>query len=630
MTNLKDDFYEAINADWLKTAQIPDDKPATGGFQDLVEAIEKNLMADFAAMQNGTKATENKAQQQFLAYYQLAQDFDHRNAAGATPLLPLLKRLANFRTLTDFQEQLSNWLLAGLPMPFDLDIDADMKNATTNALFASAPGLILPDKTYYAADNPAGPKLLAVFRDMMNQLLALAGYDTTQQKQFIDQAIAFDASLVPLVKSAEEKADYSKMYNPESFSTFTGHSTHLDLSQLIQAILGAQPEQVIVTEPNFYAHFDDVINPDTFANLKGWLVVKTVRGLAGYLSEDFRQTGGIFSRALSGNKAAMKPAKSAYYLATGMFDQVVGDYYGRNYFGPKAKADVHQMVEKMIKVYEQRLTNNTWLSADTRKKAIVKLEHLGIQVGYPDAIEPLQLAFKTDPKQNLLANTLNFINLSQLDKFSKWNQPVQRDQWEMSANTVNAYYHPFRNIIVFPAAILQAPFYSLEQPASANYGGIGAVIAHEISHAFDNNGSLFDEYGNLHNWWTDDDKAHFKGLADNMITEFDGLPFAEGKVNGKLTVSENIADAGGLSCALEAAKGEAQVDLKVFFTNWATIWRTKARLAYQQLLLNIDVHAPAKLRANVQPQNLADFYTTFNIQAGDGMYLAPDKRVEIW
>jgi putative endopeptidase len=326
----------------------------------------------------------------------------------------------------------------------------------------------------------------------------------------------------------------------------------------------------------------------------------------------------------------MKPAKSAYYLATGMFDQVVGDYYGRNYFGPQAKADVQQMVKKMITVYEQRLTHNTWLSTATREKAIVKLEKLGIQVGYPDAIDPLQLTFKTDTTQSLLANTLHFIHLSQLDKFSKWNQPVKRDQWEMSANTVNAYYHPFRNIIVFPAAILQAPFYSLDQPASANYGGIGAVIAHEISHAFDNNGSLFDEYGNLHNWWTADDKAHFKGLADNMIAEFNDLPFAKGKVNGKLTVSENIADAGGLSCALEAAKVESEVDLKAFFVNWATIWRTKARLEYQQLLLNIDVHAPAKLRANVQPQNLADFYTTFDIQAGDGMYLAPEQRVEIW
>jgi putative endopeptidase len=186
------------------------------------------------------------------------------------------------------------------------------------------------------------------------------------------------------------------------------------------------------------------------------------------------------------------------------------------------------------------------------------------------------------------------------------------------------------NIIVFPAAILQAPFYSINQSSSANYGGIGAVIAHEISHAFDNNGAKFDENGNLHNWWTEEDLTQFQSLAQAMIDEFDGIDFAGGKVNGTLTVSENIADAGGLSCALEAAKREADLNLVDFFTNWAKIWRNKATTQYQQLLLNVDVHGPAKLRANIQLQNLDDFFTTFDIQSGDAMYREPEKRVHIW
>ena len=214
--------------------------------------------------------------------------------------------------------------------------------------------------------------------------------------------------------------------------------------------------------------------------------------------------------------------------------------------------------------------------------------------------------------------------------FSRWNKPVDRMRWEMSAATVNAYYHPFKNIIVFPAAILQAPFYSLKQSSSENYGGIGAVIAHEISHAFDNNGALFDELGNLNNWWSEEDSAHFKQLAQKMIKEFDGIEFAGQKVNGKLTVSENIADAGGLSCALEAAKQEDDFDAKKFFINWATIWRMKATKQYEQLLLSIDVHAPQKLRANVQAENLDDFYSAFNIQSNDPMFKAPEDRVNIW
>ncbi|MFR4955869.1 MAG: M13-type metalloendopeptidase, partial [Enterococcus gallinarum] len=279
---------------------------------------------------------------------------------------------------------------------------------------------------------------------------------------------------------------------------------------------------------------------------------------------------------------------------------------------------------------QDRLTSNTWLSEHTKQKAIVKLNKLGIHVGYPDKIPAIYDRLHTDPDASLLQNALRFGRIFREDLFSKWQKPVDREEWEMSAATVNAYYHPFKNVIVFPAAILQAPFYSLSQSASANYGGIGAVIAHEISHAFDNNGAKFDEFGNLNNWWTAEDLAHFETLAQEMINEFDGLPFAGGTVNGTLTVSENIADAGGLSCALEAAEKETDVSLEDFFINWAKIWRTKAKEQYQQLLLAIDVHGPAKLRANIQVQNIDSFFTTFGIEPGDGMYRAPEDRVQIW
>ena len=359
----------------------------------------------------------------------------------------------------------------------------------------------------------------------------------------------------------------------------------------------------------------------------------TLNALTAYLSEEFRQVGGIYSRALSGAPEARPQEKAAFYLASGRFDQIIGDYYGKKYFGEQAKRDVEQMVQRMVGIYQDRLSSNTWLSEATREKAIIKLNTLGIHVGYPEKIPAIYTHFKVTTAEEggtLLSNALHFSHLKRKEDFKKWNQPVERDEWEMSADTVNAYYHPFRNIIVFPAAILQAPFYSLKQSSSENFGGIGAVIAHEISHAFDNNGSLFDEYGNLNNWWTEEDQKHFQALADQMIAEFDGLEIAGGKVNGKLTVSENIADAGGLSCALEAAKKDNNVDLEGFFINWATIWRMKARKEYTQLLLSIDVHAPNKLRANVQVKNLADFYQTFDIQPNDAMYLAPEKRVSIW
>ena len=288
------------------------------------------------------------------------------------------------------------------------------------------------------------------------------------------------------------------------------------------------------------------------------------------------------------------------------------------------------MVEKMVAVYKKRLANNDWLSEETAKKAIVKLNALGINVGYPDELDPLYTKFVVDEQLNLLDNAVNFTKVATKDNLERFGKEVDRTRWEMPAHMVNAYYDPSFNIIVFPAAILQAPFYSLDQTASENYGGIGAVMAHEISHAFDNNGAQFDEYGNLNNWWTEADLKHFQELAQQMIAEFDGLKTEAGTVNGKLVVSENIADAGGLSCALEAAKGEKDCDLRAFFISWARIWCMKSSLERQKLLLAVDVHAPHTLRANVQPKNLDDFYTAFDVHENDGMWLPKEKRVHIW
>ncbi|KRN28942.1 endopeptidase PepO [Lactobacillus selangorensis] len=637
MTNTQvspqENLYDAVNGQWEQKAVIPADHSTIGGFTDLSDQIEKTLMDDFAAMLDHDKKAP-KELDSFLAYYKLAADFKQRNAAGVKPAQPYLDEIEGMSSLDDLVENWHDMVLDGMPLPFVLDVDADMKNATINALYAYAPSLILPDKSYYSKENEAQAKqLLKVFFDMMSKLFEMAGLSAEKSQQIINGAIAFDKQIVPYVKSAEEKADYSQMYHLQSMSEFTAHSKYLPFGDLITSLIGKLPDNIIVPEPDFYAHFDQLVNPEHFGELKDWMLVQTLQGLSGFLSDDFRTTGGIYGRVLSGSKEAKVPQKSAYYLATGLFDQVVGDYYAHAYFGDAAKKDVHSMVEKMIAVYKKRLKNNDWLSAETRTEAVKKLDHLGIQVGFPDKLDPLYKQFVTKPAEaggDPLNNAMTFNRIRQNDMFKRWDKKVDRNKWEMSANTVNAYYHPFRNIIVFPAAILQAPFYSLKQSASANFGGIGAVIAHEISHAFDNNGALFDEYGNLNNWWTKEDSAHFKQLSQAMIDEFNGIPFANGKVNGKLTVSENIADAGGLSCALEAAKGESEVDLKAFFENWARVWRNKSTEQRQELLLAIDVHAPAKLRANVQVKNLDDFYTTFDVQPGDGMYMAPEKRVHIW
>ncbi|PEH08294.1 peptidase M13 [Lactobacillus sp. UMNPBX3] len=627
---IKDDLYETVNGEWLKTAKIPDDKPATGGFNDLVDDIDKQLMDDFDAYAEGKEKSEDSRFNEMIKLYRLAKKFDWRKKVGPQPLKRMLASVENLNSYEDYQSQWKNWILAGMPSPISFDIDADMKNATVYALFASSPSLILPDKSYYEAEKKAQhDQLLQLWSSMVEALMDKLGYSKEEAKKIIDDAIKFDALLAPNVKSAEEAADYSKMYNPQTVAELAGATDQLDIAAIIKQLVGEEPEKVIVTEPEYFKALNKILQ-DNFELFKNWALIRVIRENASYLDDEMREINGRYGRALSGSKKPVSQRKFAFYLARDMFSQVAGDYYGKKYFGPQAKADVHHMVEQMIKVYKGRLTNNQWLSKDTRDKAILKLDKLGIQVGYPDKIPVLYDQFKVDEEESLIANLNQLTVTANKELFSRWNKPVDRMRWEMSAATVNAYYHPFKNIIVFPAAILQAPFYSLKQSSSQNYGGIGAVIAHEISHAFDNNGSLFDEFGNLNNWWTDEDSAHFKQLAQKMIDEFDGIPFAGQKVNGKLTVSENIADAGGLSCALEAAKTEADFNAQEFFINWATIWRMKATEQYMQLLLSIDVHAPQKLRANIQAENLDDFYTAFEIKPGDEMYRAPEDRVHIW
>lgn len=627
---IKDDLYEAVNGDWIKNAKIPDDKPATGGFNDLVDKIDKQMMDDFDAYAEGKQKSDDARFNEMIKLYKIAKKFDFRKKVGPKALKRVLSSVEELKSYDDYQAQWRNWIMYGLPSPVTFDIDADMKNATVYALFASSPSLILPDKSYYTPEKKQEhDQLLKLWTDMVTTLMDKLGYDKDEAAQIIQHAKDFDALLAPNVKSAEEAADYSKMYNPQTVAELTSATDQLDLASVIKRLVGTTPEKVIVTEPDYFKALDSILK-DHFDLFKDWATVNIVRDYASYLDDEMREINGRFGRALSGSKKPVSQRKFAYYLACDVFSQVAGDYYGKKYFGPTAKADVHQMVERMVAVYKKRLAKNDWLSKATREKAILKLDKLGIQVGYPDKIPAVYDQLKVDEGESLIANLNQISYVKNREMFGRWNKPVDRMRWEMSAAAVNAYYHPFKNIIVFPAAILQAPFYSLKQTSSQNYGGIGAVIAHEISHAFDNNGALFDEYGNLNNWWTAEDSAHFKQLAQKMIKEFDGLPFAGQKVNGKLTVSENIADGGGLSCALEAAKEEEDFSASEFFINWATIWRMKATKQYDQLLLSIDVHAPQKLRANVQAENLADFYTAFDIQPGDKMYKAPEDRVNIW
>ena len=627
MVRIQDDLFEAVNAEWLAKTEIPSDRPRIAAFDELVISNEQTLMHDFATIHE----FDEPVMTEFAKFYKKAGDFIERFEFGTEPVKPELEKISaisDFETLTSkFAELILN---SQVPVPFGLSVDTDMKDAVHYAMTFSGAGLILPDTTYYADEHPRKAELLDFYRTNTVEILREFGFSAEAAQQQVENTVKFDAILAQYVNTSEEWAKYAELYNPVVISDFTSHIKSVPFAQIIEALIGKLPEKIVVYEKRFYENFDQIVNVANFELIKSWMLVKLLRGSTQYLSDDMRILGSDFSRKLSGTSEARSQEKHAFDLATGQFSQAVGLYYGHKYFGEAAKADVQRMTSEMIKVYQERLDKNTWLSRATIDKAIKKLDAMTVFIGFPDKLPEIYQQF-TVSHDSLYSNIARFDVARSHKHYDKFNEDVDKTEWHMPAHMVNAYFSPDSNTIVFPAAILQKPFYSAtEQTPSQNYGGIGAVIAHEISHAFDNNGALFDEFGNMNNWWTDEDFKAFEAKQELMIAEFDGLEIAGGKVNGKLVVSENIADAGGLTAAMTAALREPDADLKAFFTQWGEIWRLKASEEYQQMLLSMDVHAPGKLRANVQASNLDEFFATFDIQEGDGMWRAEAERVKIW
>lgn len=631
MTRLQDDFFDAVNGEWEKTAVIPDDKPRTGGFSDLADEIEDLMLATTDEWLAGKNLPEGEILANFVKFHKLVADYDAREAAGTEPVQALIKEYQALTSFEAFAGRIGNYEMEGKPNLLPFGVAPDFMDAQTNVLWAQAPSLILPDTTYYAEDNDKGKELLALWRQSQEDLLPKFGFSAEDIKDMLDKILALDAQLANYVLSSEESAEYVKLYHPYDWADFTKLAPELPLDAVFTEILGQTPDKVIVPEERFWTEFASTYySQDNWENLKAELVYSAANAFNSYLTDEIRVLSGVYGRALSGTPQAMDKKKAAFYLAQGPFNQALGLWYAGEKFSPEAKADVEAKVATMIGVYKDRLRNNTWLQKETIDKAITKLNVIIPHIGYPEKLPETYAKKVIDENLSLVENAKNLAKISIAHSWSKWNQPVDRDEWHMPAHMVNAYYDPQQNQIVFPAAILQAPFYSLEQSSSANYGGIGAVIAHEISHAFDTNGASFDEHGSLNNWWTEEDYAAFKERTDKVVEQFDGIDFAGGKTNGKLTVSENVADLGGLAAALEAAKKDADFSAEDYFTNFATIWRMKAREEYLQLLLSVDVHAPGKLRTNVQLPNFDDFFTTFDVKEGDGMWREPADRVVIW
>lgn len=628
---IKQNYYEAVNEEWLKNAVIPGDRPAISSFLDLHLDIEKKLL-ELASNWLEDQSDLNENLQKFINLYLMTKDFSKRQELGTKPIQAVLEKIGRLENLKDLQKEYKDLVYNSIDTPFYFSVMQDFMNSDNQVLYFGASSLILPDTSYYK-DEATKERMLGLFTATTTQLLGLYGYEADEINELIQDAITFDALLVPVTKSSVEKADYVKMYNPYLKEDILKLTKHYNLIQSAEELVDQKVDQLIITNPDFINAFNDIITDSNFKIMKSWMLVNNLISFSSHLTDEIRIAGGAFTRALSGVREAQSQDKFAFYQAYNPFSQVVGLYYGETFFGPVARENVKTMVHEMMGVYQERIHNNTWLQEETKERAIKKVAALTVHVGYPDELPPYYDQFEIgsyEEGSDLIQEKMKRDRLMAAYTYSKYNQKPNKNIWGMPASMVNAYYSPTNNQIVFPAAILQRPFYSLDQTSSENYGGIGAVMAHEISHAFDNNGAKFDETGSLNNWWTEEDLAAFDNKAKEMIALFDGVETGFGPCNGTLTVSENIADSGGLRCALEASKKSDLHNDEEFFMNWTRVWRIKASDEYSKLLLTIDVHGPSILRANMQLMNLPEFQALYQLTEEDPMFLAADKMVSIW
>lgn len=629
-TRYQDDLYLAVNGEWLETAVIPDDRPTCGGFAQLDQDVEKLLMSDFKAFKNGELKTDINEMKQAVALYSKFLDVEKRNSDGIKPILPLLNKIQNIKCIDDLNKNLKELCLANVDLPINFGVEPDMKDATINSFVILGPSIILPDTSYYDDKNPAKEKLLGVYSSMAKQILAYTPLSNEEQEQYLKDTLAFDELVSKEVKSQLEWANYVQNYNQMKVSEVKDYLVDFDFEGLLASLYDKKVEEVIVYDPKAIKNFKNYFSKDTFTLYIHWAYVKTLLRASKYLSEELSSLSTLYTRTLRGVDKDPVLEKQAYQLVSSTFSEPIGVYYGRKYFGEEAKKDVVDMVKLIINTYKDRMKQNKFLEETTKEKAILKLDTIVIKMGYPDKIDPYYSTLTVDENDSLLTSMDKIVTKSILHNLEELFKPVDRSKWGMPGHMVNACYNPSSNDITFPAAILQKPFYSIKQSMSENLGGIGAVIGHEISHAFDNNGASFDENGNLKNWWSEKDYAAFKDLTQKMIEEFDGIEFHGGKVSGELIVSENIADNGGMGVTLAIMHTIKNPDFQAYFKNWARVWCRKAKEQYILLLLTNDVHAPAELRANMQPRNFPEWYEAFNVTDKDKMYLEENKRVTIW
>ena len=624
-------FYQAVNKDWLLKTKIPVDSPSIDSFYTLDEDVKGKLKKDIKNLGEGKESSDITGMSEFITFYKAASDYKQREKDGLEPLKPYLKEIEDIKDLNDLANKSASLTDKGIPIPFGYDVGTNAENTSQKQIQLSPPSILLPDVSIYK-DESSKKQYLTPIETATQKALEMLGYSEKNSKRIVKEALEFDEIIAKYSLSNEEMSESKNLVHPKTAEEINAYSGSFKLYDVIKGIMGRDLETINVPNTKYFENYSKVVNQDNFSKIKSWMLMQEAMAASNSLTEDYRLNFQSISMAIMGTQKPISKEDTVYEMSVNLFSDVMSVYYGRKYFGEEAKTDVTGMIDKIKNVYRGRLQQNDWLTEETRNKAIEKLDKMKVFVGYQEDVDPGTKELHLDPNKSFFELSEDIAQFGKRYTIDHFDDPIDKNKWSGSAFDINAYYNPESNSINFPAGILQAPFYDKNQSTEKNYGGIGVVIGHEITHAFDSNGADYDENGDMHNWWTKADSKAFDKRIKAFEDQWNGLEIYGTKVNGKLTVTENVADAGGLSSTLQVLKTDmTKPNLKDYFENYADIWKQKASLQYNKYTMVQDVHAPNELRVNQQLKNLPEFYEAYpQIKEGDAMYLAPSKRISLW
>ena len=640
-----DDFFRYVNGKWFDATEIPADRSRWGSFDELKKNTDDDVMKILNKALNDKTISPTSDQGKAIALYQSILDTVGRNKLGIKPLEPYLKQIDKIKNVND---------LIGLLIKTDAEVNlgflgayvgTDAKNSTRNVVNIGLGSLGLPDRDYYLADDADSKEKRAKYLAHLERMLLFLKQKPAEAKTNAQKILDLETALATPRLDRVERRDRRKTYNPITVKELNDLTSTINWTKYLTETGYGTPDTVIVSQPKYLSALNDIFKAGDVETWKAYMKWTLLNSSTSELTTAIETANWEFySKTLKGAKKQLPRTETALQAVNGVLGEALGKLYVAEKFPQEAKDKAKAMIENVFVAFENRIQKLPWMTPETKKNAIEKIRKSNVKIGYPDQWKDYSALSLINPSNGgtLFANNLAISKWNHIKNLEKLGKPVDKTEWFMSPQTVNAYYNPSYNEIVFPAAILQPPFYDYKADEAVNYGGIGAVIGHEISHGFDDSGSRYDADGNLVNWWSEDDLKQFTTLGTALASQYSELqPLPGIFVDGKFTLGENIGDLGGVNAAYDGLQLFLQKNGRPetidgftpeqrFFLSWATIWRNKSRDEFVKNQVKTDSHSPAMYRAYVPLQNVDVFYQAFDIKEGDKMYIAPEKRVKIW